>query len=195
MFLQNGGLWDLKSIVLPERFALLRSVHVHWQFRELRASPGAWVWTEDMFSLDLSLLHESHMPQLRCVSIFVQGPLRLKQTYRSIFNNVSIRIASINRPLYLFVLRIPNPMPTPHGTFSIGDLEDVINANSPEFSVVTPSRIVEQGVDVDVGVDVGWRCGTLFFPASGRASDPSNMMRRYVVRTPLPRGLTWPCRF
>ena len=196
IFLQNKGLWDLKSIILPERFALIRSVHVHGQFHELGGSSGAWAWTEDMFSLDLFSLTETHMPQLRCVSIFVQGPLRLKQTYRSILSTVAGLIAFTGRPLDLFVLRIPNPLPTPPDwTFSIRGLEDMIKAAEPAFSVVRPAGITEESADVDVGVEVGWRGGTLFLPTGQGASNPGIMMRRYVVWTPLPCGLTWPCRF
>jgi hypothetical protein len=195
IFLQNRGLCDLKSIILPERFKLLRSIHVHWQFREL-GTFGAWAWTEDVFGADLALLHESHMPQLRCISIFVQGPLHLKQTYKSILSTVTTCIASIDRTLDLFVLRVPNPLPTPpYWTFSTSNLGNMIIAHSPAFSVVRPSVTAEEVADVDVGVDVGWRCGTLFLSTSEGVPYPGNMMRRYVVWTPLPRGLTWPCRF
>jgi hypothetical protein len=132
------------------------------------------------------------MPQLYCVSIFVQGPLRLEQTYRSILNTLTTRIASVDRRLALFVLRVPNAVPTlPHWTFSVRALEHMINANNSVFSVIRPSA----GVDIDVGLDVGWRCGTLSLPSSEGASDPDNMMKRYIVWTPLPQGLTWLCRF
>lgn len=138
------------------------------------------------------------MPQLKCVSVFVQGPLRLRQTCKGILDTVAIRIASASRSLYLFFLRLPNPLPTPpYRTVSISDLENMINAQNPTFSVVRPVEVAnEERTDVDVGVDVGWRCGTLFLPSDEGVSEKAGgMMKRYVVWTPPPRGLTWPCRF
>jgi hypothetical protein len=195
IFLQNNGLQDLQSIILPERFKLIRSVHLHWQFREVIPSPGKCPWTQDIFDWDMRLLHEEHMPQLKRVSIFVQGPLHLQQTYRSILDTLQVRIASPNRPLEMLVLRVPNGVPSSHWTFSVQEMENMIDAMSPVFSVVKPAETAAEPVDADVGADVGWRCGTLFLSMGDGASGQVFRMRRYVVWTPLPRGLTWPCRF
>lgn len=75
--------------------------------------------------------------------------------------------------------------------FSAKELENLIKVKNLEFSVVKPA---EAG-DADVGADVGWRCGTMVFPTENKSLGRDMSMKRYIVWTPLPRGLTWPCRF
>ncbi|KAH7382363.1 hypothetical protein DE146DRAFT_225247 [Phaeosphaeria sp. MPI-PUGE-AT-0046c] len=195
IFLQNNGLRDFQGAILAERFRLIRSVHVHWQFRELSPIPGKWPWTDDIFSYDLRFLHEEFMPQLNCVSIFVQGPLHLGQTYKRILDIIKCRVVCPNRRLDHFVVRVPNAMSPSPWTLSIQELENLITVEDLEFSVVKPAETAAEAGDADVGADVGWRCGTMFLPMEDESLGRGKNMKRYIVWTQLPRGLTWPCRF
>jgi hypothetical protein len=141
--------------------------------------------------MSLWLLDRREIPRLDHLSIFIQGPLNLKKTYERVIHEVArIRTGSDFLPK-LFVLRLPHPLLSndPLDIHSHG-IDDILADTSLPFKIVRPHQAY-QGIlaDLDVGVDVGWRYGTIFLSSQ----HVSNFhMLRYVVWTPLPRGTSWP---
>jgi hypothetical protein len=193
IFLQNRTLQDLHETILEEQFESLRSVHFHWQFREDGYSQSRGSWNEDYLAMSLWLLESQVIPRLEQISTFFQGPLNLASTYIMVVSEVSLIRSSSAVPPKLFVLRLPYPMLLNNHLDVHNDSIDnlLVNPHLP-FQVVRPKRI-SQGVsaDVDVGVDVGWRYGTLFCPFEDDISKV--IMKNCVVWTPLPEGVRWPC--
>jgi hypothetical protein len=199
IFLQNTTLGDFRSLILDERFACIRSVHLHWQFRENGYNRSQAHWQEDVFSMMLWQLNSHQLPRLDHLSIFIQGPLNRKTTYEQVIREVRDLYASYSSsPPNLFVLRLPHPNLFHNELDMHSDgIDEMLGDPSIPFQVIRPTQ-PSQGVlaDTDVGVDVGWRCGVMFLPSKAASGESADFVTRsYIVWTPLPPGVDWPFMF
>jgi hypothetical protein len=143
--------------------------------------------------MSLWLLESNVIPHLEQISIFIQGPLNLASTYKMVVSEVGLIRSSSAVPPKLFVLRLPYPMLlNNHLDMHSDGIDKLLTTPHLPFQVVRPQR-PSQGVsaDLDVGVDVGWRYGTFFCQSEDNMSKV--IMKNYIVWTPLPEGVTWPC--
>lgn len=194
IFLQNSTLSDFHRNVLPERLACIRSVHIHWQFRETMASRSTMGFGCEYLYVALSALSKSNLDH---ISIFLQGPLYLGETYKQTISLVETLVASRLRPPKLFVVRFPQINSDPFfGNIFSQEVDTLLATSELPFEIVQPSRtIFVEPEDLEVGVDAGWRYGVIFLPSDGTDNCTSGFtMRSYMVWTPMPFGLRWPWR-
>lgn len=192
IFLQNSTLSDFQRNVLPERLASIRSVHIHWQFRETMASSGAVGFGWSYLYIALSALSKS---QLDHISIFLQGPLYMGDTYKQTMSLVETLGVGRLRPPKLFVVRFPQINSDPFfGNIFSHEVDTLLAAPGLPFEIVQPCRtIFMEPADLDVGVDAGWRHGVIFLPSDNTEDCTSSFTTRsYIVWTPMPFGIRWP---
>ncbi|KAH7068998.1 hypothetical protein BKA63DRAFT_520423 [Paraphoma chrysanthemicola] len=84
LFLQNQIIRDVASTVENPNLAQLRSVHFHWQFRDMGIAGVNQPWSRHSSINTLYLLGCKQMPQLDHVSIFIQGSLIARWIYQQI---------------------------------------------------------------------------------------------------------------
>jgi hypothetical protein len=197
VFLQNQTLADFHYIVAPEQLASIRSIHYHWQFREPEYAKSRYPFDQDSLGMNLWLLNPTYMPQLDHLSIFIQGPLNLRETYRVVLSQISNLYAeTASPPPKSFTVRFPHPqlLNTPSDMHSQG-LDKLLADPSIPFKIVRPTKSCQGTLadGLDVGVDVGWRYGVLSLPTeAGDEENQEAYMKNYLVWTPVPKGGKWP---
>jgi hypothetical protein len=197
VFLRNQALADFYHSVAPERYALIRSVHYHWQFREPAYIRARHPWNEDSLDLTLWRLGPTFMPQLEHLFVFIQGPLNLRETYRITVSHLrKLHARCGSPPLKSFTVRFPHPRLTnnPSDQHSQG-LDELLADPSIPFKIMRPTQTCRGmlAIGLDVGVDVGWRYGVLFLPSKAGDNGMTELgMKKYLVWTPVPKGGKWP---
>lgn len=196
IFLQNDTLAVFSSSISSKCYACIKSVHLHWQFREYPTSHARAPWNEDSFGMTVQLLAAQHMPQLDHLSIFLQGPLNRRDTCQTIIWHIcNLQSESTSQQLKFFVVRFPYFWTSwDNVQYRHEDMEDLLTEPSLPFRIARPTG-TSQGTlaDLDTGVDVGWRYGVLFLPSGDGSSESTT--RDYLVWTPLPKGGKWPYYF
>jgi hypothetical protein len=195
LFLQNAILLHFHVAILPQRFAAIRSIHVHFQFRDTIFEKRRWEWHIDGFGEVLYVV--KWMGSLDHVSIFVQGPIYRDTTFRTILAHMEGMLPHLHMsPPSLYVLRLPHAIPnSPNESFFDRKVEEMLNNTELPFQIVRHSTgSPDWPADSDTGIDCGWRQGVLFLPPTEPSDRTSTfVMRRYTVWTPMPSGTDWPC--
>jgi hypothetical protein len=186
LFLQNDTLLDFQDSIHAERFASLRSIHLHWQYDETCATSIGRSSTRKNWSKTLSLFSTSTIPQLDHIVVYIQGTLYLEQSYRQILSDIKhLRSSADAPPPSIFVLRLP-PI---YRNLDWWRVKALMSDPSLPFRIVGPGTGI--WLEMRADGDHGWRHGVAYLPPDG-GSDASDgfVMRRYTVWIPSPWRLT-----
>ncbi len=210
LFLQNDTFLDFSKSILPERLNSIRSMHIHFQLRELGPWRGAWGFNEVNLQSVVNVLLPpalggSHpkssspllpgcCPRLEHLSVFIQGPLWLGTTVEALIEQLTLVAVTRGSSLKSFIVRLPRHMNDAwFGNQWGGDIDQMVANPDLLFKIVRPEFTIGRLEDQDTGLDVGWRMGEVLFPKKEPDSEDEFEVRRYTVWTPTPKGLSWPC--
>ena len=195
LFLQNDTLPDFGKIVLSKRLDSIRSMHIHFQFREIGPWKARYGFNEDNLQYVTALLGVGQCKNVEHLSVFIQGPIWLGNTYESLLEQLRcIQLLRANS-FKSFVVRLPKQMSDPiFGSHFGVDIDNMVANPSLPFQIIRPENAIGRLEDQDVGLDVGYRQGEVFLPRNKGDGPPGFDVRRYTVWTPMPPGLKWPCQ-
>jgi hypothetical protein len=133
----------------------------------------------------LSLLSTSMVPQLDHISIFIQGLLRLEQSYRQILSDVKhFRPPKDSPPPRVFVVRLP----CQHDDLKYSTTRALLLDSTLPCRTVGPDYLWKEMKAI---VSHGWKHGVIYLPADGGSDGSAGyVMRRYTVWIPSPWKLT-----
>ena len=124
------------------------------------------------------------MPQLKHLSVFIQGPLIMQYTYNDILS--VLNAIQLSNPK-CFVVRFPWPVDADIDQKEA--IDQMMEDRSLPFQLVRPEH--REGTDkdkripdLDTGHDLGWREGVLFSPVHDGSGEFTT--KSYSVFTPLP---------
>jgi len=189
--LHNTVLIDFRRAALASHLSQIRSLHIHFQFRELGQHkllydaayglPSPWsIETFEASEPSPSIARAiQSLPNLERLSVFVQGPLTTELTYQRI--RLSLRsIRHDMKSLNFMIVRFPRPFPD-HGyqmrttRWRNQDPRDLIEQvlrweeELNGFRIVQPS--VELAQDVyemaDSDIESEWRVGNIYMECNG----------------------------
>ncbi|KAF2010511.1 hypothetical protein BU24DRAFT_472663 [Aaosphaeria arxii CBS 175.79] len=195
--LQNSIPIDFCNLALPAHLSLITSLHVHFQFREFvyiwdtcpgRQDPDPY--NESTFHLVCRQISQS-MPNLRALSIFLQGPLVQPKTYDYISSCLTSMRDGL-KDLYFMAVRFPHLALEELVAAVSGLYEDDLrrtyqrlDSMRDRFHVLQPcvgnDRQQWEIADLDTGREKGWRLGTMY-RISNLGLD-SVEMRNYAIFT------------
>ncbi|KAF2176474.1 hypothetical protein K469DRAFT_489428, partial [Zopfia rhizophila CBS 207.26] len=172
--LQNETLHEFQRSTQPHRFALIRSLHLHFQFRELQYGREGFPapWDDDTF-LTINWTIRHYMQQLRYLSIFLQGPLMVHIPYKNILNDLKGTQRAVSPEF--FVVRFPRPAADPLAQYMnfdhLGPITRMLDDPNLRFHIcqppLQPGQPPHDMADLDTGEDAGWRVGAIFSPKDG----------------------------
>ncbi|KAF2649622.1 hypothetical protein K491DRAFT_762286 [Lophiostoma macrostomum CBS 122681] len=155
VLLQNNTLLDLCYTILPHRFLSIRSVHIHWQFREVKGR----VLLGGVGELGKSLQPLYRLPNLENLSIFLQGPLADQLSYYLLSDIFRYFHEKTDKS---FAARVPWPIPLAGRDWEVDNVSWLVEKWAKEMHIVQPPcRNEVERADRDTGFDTGWRVGTL----------------------------------
>ena len=181
LFFQNHALRDFHDAILPKRFQSIRSVHIQWHCQEW----GFGISSEsldggEVFPGTLSLLRDN--PRLDAISIFVEGPLFLKESHEKIITNLAkVQESWVSPSPKLFVLRLPYQSKSQF--VSKDELDRMPMKPAPPFQLISYIHAL-YGVELDVPEDFnyGWRYGVQFLPPDESIGGAENYsMKSYLI--------------
>ena len=168
---------DLCNSIFPPRLLLIRSLHIHFHFRQLDADgvtcqlkreefPSPWdEWTFET----LTEIICQRLPNLKSLSVFLQGPLITLSAYRDAtrcLEKVSRQLKSLD----FMAVRFPRPasdaMFQRRGHSEVEKINSRLRGAQESFRIIQPD--VEPGctehdvADLDTGVNNEWKVGTLY---------------------------------
>ncbi|KAF2829260.1 hypothetical protein CC86DRAFT_187354 [Ophiobolus disseminans] len=115
--LHNTVLDDFCSTTFPTHLSLICSLHIHFQFRELDHAPVSYKkifefpapWDERTFQhITEMMCHQ--LPNLRTLSVFLQGPLKSLSAYAKITYSL-MKATQELESLDFMTVRLPQPAP------------------------------------------------------------------------------------
>ena len=188
--LHNTVLIDFRRAALASHLSRIRSLHIHFQFRELGQHqflyagadglPSPWsieTFTTSGSSPSIARAIQS-LPNLERLSVFIQGPLTTEITYQRI--RWSLRsIRHDMKSLNFMMVRFPRPFPdhgyqmrTQRRNQDPRDLVEQVLRREEElegFRIVQPP--VELAQDVydmaDSDIESEWRVGNIYMECKG----------------------------
>lgn len=165
--LQNQALLDLHRSTLPHRFAKIRALHIHWQFKETSWTRRGFAapWDDHTF-LFAKMAIVPKLPELETLSIFFQGPLLLQFGYERLLRGLHPTSSWAASPK-LFVVRFPWPAYNAGIRFDrLGPINELLENPDLPFQVCQPALQPGQDpyemADLDMVDDTGWRVGAMF---------------------------------
>ena len=186
--LHNTVLIDFRRAALASHLSQIRSLHIHFQFRELgpntllygAADALPCPWSLETFSTSSPSIAKAiqSLPNLERLSVFIQGPLTTESTYRRILKSLR-SIRHDMKSLNFMMVRFPRPFPD-HGyqmraqrrNQDPRDLVEQVSRREKElngFSIVQP--LVELAQDVydvaDSDIESEWRVGNIYMKCNG----------------------------
>ncbi|CAG5141526.1 uncharacterized protein ALTATR162_LOCUS961 [Alternaria atra] len=205
--LHNTVLIDFRRAALASHLSRVRSLHVHFQFRELnqhrrpleeqQGFPSPWslkTFTTCGNEPDIASAIGG-FPDLESLSVFIQGPLTSEETYRQICGSLR-SIQRDLRSLRFMMVRFPRPFPDEvvqlraqyDGQDPIELVRRVLEKEEAEvrhgYRIVQPS--LEPGQNAydmaDSDAESKWRVGTIYMQSSGEADGVAT--RNYAVLRP-----------
>lgn len=179
-FLHNEVLAECCSLALPHHLSSIRSVHLHFRFRQTQEDFIAGTyraqfpppWDEYTFDKMTKLLVRC-LPNLTSLSLFLQGPIMGPYTWMYVIGSLSTMKEQL-RALRFLAVRLPQPAP---------DFEFFLDGSREEGKIGDQDQrliFIERGVgnardeegqlehkmaDADTGRGPGWKIGTMYVPA------------------------------
>jgi len=189
--LHNTVLIDFRRAALASHLSQIRSLHIHFQFRELSQHGSLYAGADDLlcpWSIETFTTSASSpsiaraiqsLPNLERLSVFIQGPLTTESTYRRILWSLR-SIRHDMKSLNFMMVRFPRPFPN-HGyqmrttRWRNQDPRDLVEEvlrweeELNGFRIVQPT--VELAQDVydmaDSDIESEWRVGNIYMECNG----------------------------
>jgi hypothetical protein len=190
VFLQNSIWRDLHTSIPAQSFALIRSIHLHWEFiarvYARRRRPSRLSFSEqEILGLSETCSEEifQKMPRLQNISIFIYGPMEQELWLQQILDNMVSGAREANIPF--FMIRTPWRL----GSWWPNDEESTRVLQSPDTrfrlwicrAPLKPGGHYNSVVDGDCGAPY-WRVGSMFEP--DRKDADGFIITDYAVYTP-----------
>jgi hypothetical protein len=176
VILHNTVFESICDSMLPPRLALIRSLHIHYSFRELSSIAVNCQGERDHFppphdDWTFAQLIRSicqRLPQLERLSVFLQGPLITFQSFGYVINRLREARRELKSLMFMAV-RLPQPtadsVSARRRIQSLG-INESLKRVQDSFHLIQPP--LAQGMseydmaDMDTGPSVGWKVGSLY---------------------------------